>query len=87
MTWQRVGMNGWRGILEKFCAPCAEIWIIIVVATGAKSTAWAVRRDIVISIPAFYSGGLRLKSRPGDWLYDSFRGLPQSIQANTGMIP
>jgi hypothetical protein len=45
-------------------------------------------RDRVVNTPASYSCGRWFKSGPGDRLSRiSFRVFPQSLQANTGIVP
>jgi hypothetical protein len=47
------------------------------------------RRGLVVNIPASYSGGHGFKSRPrpSAILIEGFRGFPQSLQTNAGIIP
>jgi hypothetical protein len=45
------------------------------------------RRVRVVTTPALYSGGPGFKSQYGDWLTDVFRGFPQFLLANAGIVP
>jgi hypothetical protein len=53
------------------------------VATNKLTTEYCGR---VVSIPASYSGGPRLKFRPADWITKFFRGFPWSLQADAMII-
>jgi hypothetical protein len=45
------------------------------------------RRGPVVNTPASYVGGPWFKSLPEDRLSLGFMGFPQSLQANTGIVP
>jgi hypothetical protein len=53
---------------------------------GKATIKRAERSDRVVNIPASYSRGPEFKSKPAI-LTEVFRSFPQSLQANTGIVP
>lgn len=80
-----VSMNSHRVMLLSVTCDRFEVYWPAPFTALSISNVNELRGQMVIA-PTSYSGGLGFESRTADWLSWYFRNLPQSLEANVGMI-